>query len=417
MTGKHIIRSIVPVLAVFLSLAYNGQGQLIIRDGSGSRFPVRTGKVPEVIKVDYGSALFSKKVKGTFTKTGDMTWTETTIDGDTTQWEETIRKTGTIYLYNPAAKRDIQINISDHTINRAGSLGSTLLYAILDIKMGTVQQVPGKGQPVPSTLTKTPGLQKPLSDSIKDVTGTDLDIPDLNVAPVYHAFLIAEDKYSEESYHSLPGTVRDVRRIYELLTTKYTFDPENVEILVSASKGTILSKLNEKVKALSENDNLFIFYAGHGWIKKYVATGREEGFLIPSDAKKGDEVSFINSYDITSIINRCKAKHILFTADACFAGSLFRDIPAEASMRVKEAYKEKSRRLLSSGNLQAVADESDFVESLRIALQENHEKYVTAGKLIDGFKDQYIEKTHMQLQYTPIPNVDDQGGEFVFIRR
>lgn len=410
MSTKPIKRSIAALLLLCF-FAYNSKAQLVVREGPKNQVPVANYQPPEVIRVDYGAAVMAKKVKGSFIKTGERSWIETNKDGDT-YWEETIVKNGCIYLYDTAAKKDIQINISGHTINTAGSFGNALIYTILDIKMGRLQQASNKTATTPTTLA-----QNPVPDKEKNGNSSDMDIPDLDKPPVYHAFLIAEDKYSEESYHALPGTVRDVRKIYELLTSKYTFEPENVEILVSASKESILSKLNEKVKSLSENDNLFIFYAGHGWVKKYPATGREEGFLVPSDAKKGDEVSFINSYDITSIINRCKAKHILLTADACFAGSLFRDIPSEAPLRIKEAYKEKSRRLLSSGNLQAVVDESDFVESLRLALQENHEKYITAGKLLDGFKDKYIERTHMQLQYTPIPNVDDQGGEFVFIRR
>ena len=219
----------------------------------------------------------------------------------------------------------------------------------------------------------------------------------------------------------MPGTLRDMRKMYKLLSGKYTFEPGNIDTLVNATKEKILSTLNSIAKSLTENDNLFIFYAGHGIIKRYEGVNgkkvREEGFLIPSNAAKGDEVTFINSYDITSILNRSNAKHILFTADACFAGSLFRDLPADASLKVREAYKNKSRRLLTSGNKQAVSDESDFVESLRLALQENTKKYVTAGELVDGFRDQYISKTHMQLQYNPIPNVDDQGGEFVFFKR
>ncbi len=255
-------------------------------------------------------------------------------------------------------------------------------------------------------------------DSLQNKSaGINLDIPELDKAPGFHAFLIAEDKYQDASYISLPGSLGDIRKIYNLLISDYTFDPGNIDILVSAPKGTILSKLNAKVKTLTENDNLFIFYAGHGWIKKDTETGREEGYLVPSDAKKGDEVSFINNYDISSILNRCAAKHILVTADASFAGSIFRDIASEASQTVRDAYKEKSRRLLTSGNEQASAGKSEFVESFRLALQENREKYITAGKLVDGFKGRYIERTHHFIQYSPIPNVDDQGGEFVFIRR
>ena len=379
---------------------------------------VNNTRIIEPVRVDYTPSLVSKKVKGSFIKIAPDEWVQVT-DQDSARWLEIKRSDGGIYLSDTARKMDIVINPGKRQIFRAGSMGNSALYTILDVKRGVVQKNPAPDSQGQSANAKNEGNPNPAivkndpPSENRITTGTD----DLNKDPVYHAILIAEDKYREAGYHSLPGTVRDVQKIYQLLTSKYTFEPGNIEILLNASKERILSKMNEKGKSLTDKDNLFIYYAGHGWIKKYPETGREEGFLIPSDAVKGDEVSFINSYDITTIINRCKAKHILFAADACFAGSLFRDIPSESSQGAKEAYRDKSRRLLSSGNLQAVSDESDFVESFRLALQENREKYVTAGKLIDSFKEQYIEKTHMQLQYSPIPNVDDQGGEFVFIQR
>ena len=247
----------------------------------------------------------------------------------------------------------------------------------------------------------------------RDSTGA----PDFDKMPGFHAFLLAEDKYADTGFRSLPGTLKDIRRIYNTLSTEYTFEPANIDILINASKAEILSKLNAKAKTLTENDNLFIFYAGFGWMKKDAETGREEGYLVPSDAVKGDEVSFINNYDITSILNRCMARHILFAADASFAGSLFRDVSGDLTITAKDAYREKSRRLLTSGNEQVRSYKSDFVEYFRQALQDNREKYMTAGRIIDSFKDIYIEKTHKFIQYTPIPNVDDQGGEFVFFRR
>ena len=167
---------------------------------------------------------------------------------------------------------------------------------------------------------------------------------------------------------------------------------------------------------MKENDNLFIFYAGHGQMIKH-EDNSEEGFLVPVDAGKNKMSSYISSDDLVRTIKYSKAKHILFVADACFAGGLFRDIASDAPEPVAEAYKDKSRKLLASGNRQAVPDQSEFIEYLRLALQENHQKYITAEQLIDSFKNQYKTTTHLQLQYYPIKNVDDLGGQFVFIRK
>ncbi|MES2330927.1 MAG: tetratricopeptide repeat protein [Bacteroidota bacterium] len=243
-----------------------------------------------------------------------------------------------------------------------------------------------------------------------------LDIPVLNNTSVYHAVLIAETDYTDSGIKDLPGTLSDMRKMYKVLTSNYNFGVANVDTLVNATKVNILENLIQKANAMKEGDNLFVFYAGHGQMIKH-EDNSEEGFLVPVDAGKNKMSSYISSDDLVRTIKYSKAKHILFVADACFAGSLFRDISSDAPEPVAEAYKDKSRKVLASGNRQAVPDQSEFIEYLRLALQENKEKYITAEQLIDSFKNQYKTTTHLQLQYYPIKNVDDLGGQFVFIRK
>ena len=243
-----------------------------------------------------------------------------------------------------------------------------------------------------------------------------VDIPALANTSAYHALLIAESDYTDNGIKNLAGTRTDMRKMYNLLVNNYNFSNSNTDTLVNASKVNILESLIQKANAMKENDNLFIFYAGHGQMIKH-EDGSEEGFLVPADAGKNKTSSYISSDDLVRTIKYSKAKHILFVADACFAGGLFRDIAADAPEPVAEAYKDKSRKLLASGNRQAVPDESEFIEYLRLALQENKQKYITAEQLIDSFKTQYKTTTHLQLQYYPIKNVDDLGGQFVFTRK
>lgn len=245
---------------------------------------------------------------------------------------------------------------------------------------------------------------------------SNLDIPILDNTSVYHAVLIAETDYNDTGIKDLPGTVSDMRKMYKVLVNNYNFSPSHTDTLVNATKVNILESLIQKANAMKEGDNLFVFYAGHGQMIKH-EDNSEEGFLVPVDAGKNKMSSYISSDDLVRTIKYSKAKHILFVADACFAGSLFRDISSDAPEPVAEAYKDKSRKVLASGNRQAVPDQSEFIEYLRLALQENKEKYITAEQLIDSFKNQYKSTTHLQLQYYPIKNVDDLGGQFVFIRK
>ena len=383
---------------------------------------VFNGDIMDVVKISY----IKRIVMGSFTKADGNNWIEKNKTGTYTLQEKSY-KHGVLRLVDTARNRQIMLNLNTK-VTYSAKINKIGFYVgdgdITDIILADSNPQPTNDNKttVQTTVPVSTNTQPvtPTVDNSKKVTDANtLDIPELvNKTPVYHAILIAENEYEDNTFNPLPGTVSDVRKMYELLTTKYTFDPANTDTLINASKLTIKRRINEVGKSLTENDNLFIFYAGHGWLKKYDdGSGRQEGFLIPTDAEKGDEVTFINNQDLITIIKRCNAKHILFTADACFAGALFRDIPSDAPLTVAEAYKDKSRKLLSSGNEQAVSDESDFVEYLRLALQENRARYITAGELVNSFKKGYIEKTHMKLQYVPIQNVDDMGGEFVFIRR
>lgn len=276
------------------------------------------------------------------------------------------------------------------------------------------------------TIVVTDNNANSISENVQVVTGKDkagapqvaspVAAPVLNYNPVYHAVLIGESEYADKNIPSLQGPVTDMLKIYNLLVKNYVFAPENTDTLVNASRASILETIIKKANAMGENDNLFIFYAGHGQMITQ-PDNSEEGFLVPQDAVKGMLSSYISSDDLLRTIKYSKAKHILLVADACFAGSLFRDLSADAPATVAEAYKDKSRKLLASGNRTAVPDKSEFIEYLRLALQENHQPYITAEQLIDSFKNEYKSSTHLSLQYFPIKNVDDLGGQFVFMRK
>jgi tetratricopeptide (TPR) repeat protein len=274
------------------------------------------------------------------------------------------------------------------------------------------------------TIVATDKHANAISQNVQIVTGKNIanaappkpDNSVLSTNPVYHAILIAESDYADKNIPSLQGPTSDMYKIYNLLVDNYVFKTENTDTLVNATRTNILEAIIKKANSMNENDNLFIFYAGHGQMVTQ-PDNSEEGFLVPQDAIKDIISTYISSDDLMRTIKYSKAKHILFVADACFAGSLFRDIPSNAPAPVSEAYKDKSRKLLASGNRTTVPDKREFIEYLRLALQENHAPYITAEQLIDSFKDQYTNTTHLTLQYYPIKDVDDLGGQFVFIRK
>lgn len=75
------------------------------------------------------------------------------------------------------------------------------------------------------------------------------------------------------------------------------------------------------------------------------------------------------------------------------------------------------RKVMASGNLEPVPDNSRFVYYLKKNLRDNREKYLTAKKLFDSFYEAILNNSDTSPQYAAIKNVGDEGGEFVFIRK
>ena len=234
--------------------------------------------------------------------------------------------------------------------------------------------------------------------------------------PKYYAILIAEKDYQDSNIPNLQFPVKDAGELKEILLNNYTFNSENIDTLYNRNREDIMQAIVQRCNTLTENDNLVIFYAGHGTAIKD-QFGDVDGYWIPVSAKKGLVASYISAEDINKALKQSKARHILLLADACFSGAFTREILNDASMTIQRQYKVPSRKVMASGNLEPVPDSSQFIYYLKKSLVENSEKYVSAKDLFDSFYKAVINNTKNLPQYAPIKNVGDEGGEFVFIKK
>src|SRR5438270_615909 len=71
-------------------------------------------------------------------------------------------------------------------------------------------------------------------------------------------------------------------------------------------------------EAASEDDRVFVFFAGHGCTR----TGRrgEVGYLVPVDGIPDDVSSLVRWDDLTRNADWVPAKHASFVMDACYGG-------------------------------------------------------------------------------------------------
>lgn len=266
------------------------------------------------------------------------------------------------------------------------------------------------------TFSITRGTVKVVKKPDREIKNTEATVT-INTGK-YHALIIAVQNYSSREINDLDHPIADAMAIKNILTKRYTFDDRNIIFLKNPDRKTIGTTFNDLRKKLSENDNLLIFYAGHGvWMDDM-----KEGYWLPKDASgTNNPTDWIPNSTIRNYIRALKAKHVLLISDACFAGGIFkvREAFTGPNASIEKVYEMQSRKAITSGSLKTVPDRSVFVEYLAKRLRENKEKYLDAQKLFVSFKEAVINNSlnNQVPLYGAISEAGDEGGDFVFVRR
>jgi hypothetical protein len=241
--------------------------------------------------------------------------------------------------------------------------------------------------------------------------GSGIDTAGL-AASKFHAILIAVQDYSDPAVGKLKWPMSDADRLRRVLIDRYRFDDRNVESLKNPKRGEILNTLDSLADALGPNDNLLIFYAGHGKWEE----AAKQGYWLPVEAKRAERAEWISSEDVNDRLRRMKARHVLLMADACFAGaSLTREVGDDKAMEM--LYQLPSRQAMTSGANEPVPDKSVFLDYVVKRLTENSDLYLPADRLFDQIRIGVINNSDAQPLFRPIHNVNDQGGQFLFALR
>lgn len=244
------------------------------------------------------------------------------------------------------------------------------------------------------------------------------DSSDLVIKGNYWAFIIGINEYLYlPPEKQLEAARPDAQALARLLKEKYGF--RVVELYDrGATRKNIHSNLRTFSKQLSENDNLLIYYAGHGEYEKETHLG---GWL-PSDAKSDEVDTYFSNEEIRAYLKSIKAKHIYTITDSCFSQALMGT--KTRSLRessVNELYNDKSRWVLTSGGYYPVPDKgkgdhSVFAYYLIRILEKNEEKYLPVDKLYGSLRDAVSNETTQQTpRSAPIVEAGDEGGQFIFV--
>ena len=165
----------------------------------------------------------------------------------------------------------------------------------------------------------------------------------------YYALVIGNNTYRE--LPDLQSAVNDARAVGALLEHQYGFE---VELLTNATRSEIFGSLASMRRRVGSDDNVLIYYAGHGYLDEEA----NEGYWMPVDAEEDSPSNWLSSANLTSEIRRSKAKHILVVADSCFSGTLTRGLTIKSRTPdyLERIVTKKARTALTSGGLEPVMD-------------------------------------------------------------
>jgi len=318
---------------------------------------------------------------------------------------------------------------SDASADGAGSLRSEM--AILQTLVSTLQQQQTEQRvelavlpPAEAPLTRepTPATVTPIAAG-----GTEQWFKDVNLGR-YYALLIANADY--EDLENLHTPLNDIDRARQILEEKYGFE---VFVVKNGDNIAVMKAINDLNEVLEKDDNLLLFFAGHG--SRLTSGNTEVGYWLPSNAEKPPRDTFwVPNEFVTGHLSRLKAKHILVIADSCYAGLLSSEpsylligdqLPQYSNPEfVRFKMQKRARLLLSSGGDSPVLDgkgggHSVFARALLDELEKN-EGVMAAPQLYLKVRDQVRLAAaefdfDQQPQFKAIKAAGHEVGDFFFV--
>lgn len=261
------------------------------------------------------------------------------------------------------------------------------------------------------------------------VASGELEARDRNFGRFY-ALIIGNQNY--ERMENLATPLSDAERIANVLADKYGF---TVQLVRDANDVTVLEAINNLNTIVGPNDNLLIYYAGHG---SRIGTGNAEtGYWLPVNADRPPVDTFwVPTEQITSHMGNFNAKRVLVLADSCYSGILTSDDPGMRMILsgddrvfssegfVSRRFDKRSRLMVSSGGDRPVLDvggsgNSVFARAFIDELEDN-DGLMTTPALFLRLRDRVVDAAQQQdfaqePEIKALRHAGHEVGDFFFV--
>jgi len=237
-----------------------------------------------------------------------------------------------------------------------------------------------------------------------------------------YALVIGIDSYTGK-WNPLKNAVRDAKAVAQLLTSRFIFEKIYTLYDNEATRDKILETLEYLIRNLRPEDNLFMYYSGHGLKEEPF----NRGFWVPVDAADRTLAGMIANSEIQILLDAKSPRHVLLVADACFAGDILRGNTQMLAYENNTDYYRKvslrkSRKALTSGGEEPVLDggkegHSVFAYYFLKAMENIAGGYFDGGQVFNELRIPVANNSDQVPEFAPIKNTGDEGGQFIFVRR
>ena len=233
-----------------------------------------------------------------------------------------------------------------------------------------------------------------------------------------YALLFAVEDY--DHWTKLHKPVSDAETIQHDLETLYGFQ---TRLIKNPTQAGILKTIREYAEMdYTDDDQLFIFFAGHGYFDETF----KGGYLVARDTQLPPKdlamLSYVSHSVIRDIIDAMNCKHIFLVLDTCYSGTFDRLIAMRGNaadmsgQRLTEGdihrkFQYTTRWYLTSGGKEIVYDESPFVHQFLEALRSKggSDNILTIDEILS-----YVRRLVKPKPRASGFGSDEPGSDFLF---
>ncbi len=246
----------------------------------------------------------------------------------------------------------------------------------------------------------------------------------------YYALIVGNRNY--DLLEPLQTPHNDARRIAEILSGRYGF---TVQLLFDADEEQLKRAIHAVTSGAGPGDNVLIYFAGHGHLRRPTQHARLAGYWLPTNADRDQDVNWVDNWWITSHLDAADARRVFVIADSCYGGVFSTDLPIGPVAELPELSNDdldkklqrRSRFVLASGGDAPVidatgpeAEHSVFAGALIGVLEANDGAMSVVELYGRVFDEMYASLTAQGLEQEPELRViraagHESEGDFFFV--